>query len=393
MKRLAVLGSTGSIGSSTMAVVNAFPDDFEVSALAAGHNMDLLRRQAKACRPEMISVVKAEDARALAAEFPDIACVSGPRGLIEAASCESADMTVAAVAGSVGLEATMAAIRAGKDIALANKESLVVAGELMMAAAAKTGIHLLPVDSEHSAIHQAMRAGAPEAVSRLILTASGGPFRTWSAERLAHATVSEALDHPTWTMGRKITIDSATMMNKGLEIIEAHHLFGIPEDRIQVVVHPQSLVHSMVEYVDGSLIAQMAANDMRLPILHALSHPKRLPSPAPPLDLTTAPPMTFEAPDEGRFPSLVLAREALRAGGELPAVLNAANEVAVEAFLNGDCPFPAIASSVAAIVENWSGRNRPLENIEQALAVEEEARHLTKEHMRKYLCAGIGSEI
>ncbi len=392
MKQLAVLGSTGSIGSSVLAVIAAFPDEFEVSALAAGHNVDLLRQQVMAFRPEVVSVARAEDARVLAAAFPDITWVSGNDGLFEVASRGPSDMVVVALTGSAGLEPTLGAIRAGKDIALANKESLVVAGELIMEETAKAGVRLLPVDSEHSAIHQAMRVGPPETVSRLILTASGGPFRTWSIERMAHATVSDALDHPTWKMGRKISVDSATMMNKGLEIIEAHHLFDIDEERIQVLIHPQSLIHSIVEYVDGSLIAQIAVNDMQVPILHALSHPKRFPCPAAPLDLTTAPPLTFEAPDEVKFPALALARDVLRTGGELPAVLNAANEVAVGAFLEGCCPFPAIISSVSAVVDSWSRRNRPIASIEQALATDQEARQLTAEHMRKYLCAAIGSE-
>jgi 1-deoxy-D-xylulose-5-phosphate reductoisomerase len=301
-------------------------------------------------------------------------------------------MVVAALVGSVGLVPTIAAVRAGKDIALANKETLVVAGNLVMDEVRRADVSLLPVDSEHNAIHQALRVGPVGAAIKLILTASGGPFRLWSAEKMARATTEEALDHPTWRMGPKITIDSATMMNKGLEIIEAHHLFGFPEERIEVVVHPQSLVHSLVEYIDGTTIAQLAANDMRHPILYALSWPNRLQNQLPHLDLVGAPALTFEAPDEVRFPALGLARSALRAGGEMPAVLNAANEEAVSVFLEGRCALAAVAATVAKTLEDWDFRNRPLENLEQALAADREARDLARQNMRKYLVTGAGSE-
>jgi 1-deoxy-D-xylulose-5-phosphate reductoisomerase len=291
-------------------------------------------------------------------------------------------MVVAALVGAIGLVPTLEAIRAGKDIALANKETLVVAGALVMAEAAAAGVRLLPVDSEHNALHQGLRVGPVGAVKRLILTASGGPFRTWSAERIQQATVADALAHPTWKMGPKISVDSATMMNKGLEIIEAHHLFGLAEDRIAVVIHPQSLVHSLVEYVDGTLIAQLSVNDMRFPILYALSWPERLPSPLPPLDLVQAGQLTFEAPDPDRFPALELARQALRSGGEMPAVLNAANEVAVDAFLHGMLPFAGITATTGGILEVWEGRNRPLHSLEQALAADAEARRLAAERIR-----------
>ena len=393
MKRLAVLGSTGSIGSSTLEVADAFPGDFEIFGLAAGHDSGLFRQQITTHRPAVIAVARAEDARALATDFPDIECGWGTDGLTRVACCEKVDTVVAAMTGSSGLETIVSAIRASKNIALANKECLVVAGELMTNEAARAGIELLPVDSEHCAIHQALRAGPIETVSRLFLTASGGPFRRWSVEQTSRATVRDALDHPTWKMGRKISVDSATMMNKGFEIFEAHHFFGVPEDRIEILIHPQSLIHSMVEYVDGSVIAQLAVNDMKIPILHALSHPRRLASPLPPLDLTTTPPMTFEAPDLEKFPALRLARNVLQEGGELPAVLNAANEVAVEAFLDGCCPFPEIVASVTAIVDSWSARNRPLVDLDQALTADREARQLTTQYLRKYLGTAIGSEI
>ena len=392
MKTIAVLGSTGSIGTSTLSVVEAFPDRFQVVALAAGRNIELLREQVAHHKPQMVAVARAEDAQTLAKEFEETRFVDGLDGVEEVASFEAAQMVVSALVGSVGLAPTVAAIRAGKDIALANKETLVVAGALVMAEVEHAGINLLPVDSEHAALHQALATARPDSVARLILTASGGPFRTWSSKQIAEATVADALAHPTWKMGPKITIDSATMMNKGLEIIEAHHLFAMPEDLIDVVVHPESLIHSIVEFVDGSLISQMAPNDMRLPVLHALSWPDRLPHKMPGLDLLTAPPMTFEAPDEERFPSLRLARAALRAGGEMPAVLNAANEVAVAAFLDESCTLPAIVATIDATLDRWSARNRPLASIGQALAADKEARDVAKEELRKYLDAEVGSE-
>ena len=392
MKKIAVLGSTGSIGTSTLSVVNAFADHFQIVALAAGRNIELLRQQIAYHKPQLVAVAQAEDARTLAREFGDTRFVDGAEGVEEVASFETAQMVVSALVGSIGLAPTIAAIRAGKDIALANKETLVVAGGLVMAEVEQAGVHLLPVDSEHAALHQALGAASPDSVTRLILTASGGPFRTWSSKQIAEAKVADALAHPTWKMGPKITIDSATMMNKGLEIIEAHHLFAVPKDLIEVVIHPESLVHSIVEFVDGSLIAHMAPNDMRFPIFHALSWPDRLPKRMPGLDLLTAPPMNFEAPDEDRFPSLRLARAALHAGGEMPAVLNAANEVAVASFLEGLCSLPTIAATVDATLARWSARNRPLASIEQALAADREARVVAGEELRKYLHAEVGSE-
>jgi 1-deoxy-D-xylulose-5-phosphate reductoisomerase len=372
--------------------VEAFPDRFQIVALAAGRNVELLRSQVAHHKPQLVAVARAEDAKTLAREFGHTRFVDGLDGLEEVACFEAAQMVVSALVGSIGLAPTVAAIRAGKDIALANKETLVVAGGLVMAEVEQAGINLLPVDSEHAALHQALGDASPDNVTRLILTASGGPFRTWSPNRIAEANVADALAHPTWKMGPKISIDSATMMNKGLEIIEAHHLFALPEDHIDVVIHPESLIHSIVEFVDGALIAQMAPNDMRFPILHALSWPDRLPSRMPGLDLLAAPPMTFESPDEDRFPSLRLAREALRAGGEMPAVLNAANEVAVASFLDGLCSLPAIAASVEATLDRWSAHNSPLASIEQALAADREARDVAGEELRKYLGAEVGSE-
>ncbi len=384
MKRLSILGSTGSIGTSVLSVVESFPDRFTAVALAAGHNLETLRHQVRSFHPDLVSVAEPEAARALAGEFPDIRWVHGPHGLIEVACHPSADVVVGAVVGSAGLAPTLAAIEEGKDIALANKETLVVAGDLVVEAARKHGVQLLPVDSEHNAIHQALRVGPSTAVKRLILTASGGPFRTWSPERIRTAKVEDALAHPTWTMGPKITIDSATMMNKALEIIEAHHLFGMPSERIAVLIHPQSLVHSFVEYIDGTLIAQLSINDMRFPILYALAYPDRLPTPFAPLDLAIAPNLSFEAPDPSRFPALDLARTALDEGGEIPAVLNGANEAAVAAFLERRIPFPAIAEITAHVIDRWIPKNRPLTSIDQALAADREARTAATHLFMKY---------
>jgi len=393
MKRIAVLGSTGSIGSSTLAVIEDFSEHFEVVAIAAGSNLACLRDQLKRHHPAVVSVARAEDADSLRSEFPYLQILWGANGLEQIARHADADLVVVAVVGAIGLAPTLAALGAGRNVALANKETLVVAGDLVMDAARRAGVHLLPVDSEHSAIHRAMRGGPTEGVARLILTASGGPFWTWSLEAIKTATRDDALKHPTWRMGAKITIDSATMMNKGLEVIEAHHFFRVPEHKIDVVIHPQSLIHAMVEWTDGALTAQLSANDMRLPIAHALAWPEPLVEISPPLDLTALPALTFEAPDLERFPALGLARAALRAGGEMPAVLSAANEVAVAAFLDGRCPFPAVAATVSETLDAWSARNRPLVNFDQALAADAEARMLAADTIMKYGEPVHGSEI
>lgn len=390
MRRLAVLGSTGSIGTATLSVAEAMPDRFRVVGLAAGGNVELLRDQIARHRPRVVSVARREDADRLAGDVPaGTRVLSGADALDEVAGGSGADMLVAALVGSLGLRSTLSAIRAGVDVALANKETLVVAGELVMAEAEARRVRILPVDSEHNAIHQALAAGPREAVRRLLLTASGGPFRTWTRDRIRSATRDEALAHPTWKMGPKISVDSATMMNKGLEIIEAHHLFGVAPERIDVVVHPQSLVHSLVEYADGSLIAQLSTNDMRLPIQYALTWPERLPSAVPRLDLAAVGGLSFEPPDPDRFPALDLARRALETGGELPAVLNAANEVAVARFLDGGCAFGAIADTVAAVLDRWAGRNREATSLGQLLEADREARGLATQAVGKYgLSAG-----
>jgi 1-deoxy-D-xylulose-5-phosphate reductoisomerase len=374
VKALSILGSTGSIGRSTLSVVESFPERFQVVAMAAGRNLDLLRQQVRRHQPKLVAVADEKDGQALAGELSATRVVWGGDGLTEVACHPEAEMVMASLVGSVGLVPVIEAIRAGKAIALANKETLVSAGDLVMAEVAAAGVSLVPVDSEHNALHQALRVGPEGTVRRLLLTASGGPFRTWTAEQIHGATVDQALAHPTWQMGAKITIDSATMMNKGLEIIEAHHLFSMPEERIGVVVHPQSLVHSLVEYLDGTLIAQLSVNDMRFPIMYALGWPERLPTPLPALDLVEAGQLSFERPDPSRFPALELARQSLRAGGEMPAVLNAANEVAVQAFLERRISFPGITACIAGVMEEWQGRNLKLESLEQVLAADSEAR-------------------
>ncbi len=381
-KRIAVLGSTGSIGRSTLAVVEAFPERFQLVALAGGRNIELLVDQVHRHRPSIVSVADPKAAAELAELFPDTEVWQGSDGLGAVACHPDADIVVGAVVGSLGLAPTLAAIHAGKDIALANKETLVVAGELVMAAADRRQVRIIPVDSEHNAIHQALRVGPHGTARRLILTASGGPFRTWSRERMARATRADALAHPTWSMGPKITIDSATLMNKGLEIIEAHHLFGgLPVD---VIVHPQSIVHSLVEYIDGTQIAQLSINDMRFPILYALAWPERLPSPLGRLDLTSVGSLTFEPPDPDRFPALTLARTALEHGGAAPAVLNAANEVAVAAFLEGEISFSGITATVGSVLETLTAEQLPMASLDDALEADRRARERARSELAKY---------
>jgi 1-deoxy-D-xylulose-5-phosphate reductoisomerase len=348
---LAVLGSTGSVGEQTLAVAAAFPDRYRVVALAAGRNVAKLASQVRQHRPERVSVADAAGAAALrdALRGAPVEILVGESGLEELAAADS-DLVVSAIVGAAGLRPTLAAIRAGRDVALANKEALVTAGALVMREVRARGVSLLPVDSEHSAIFQALHGEPRENVRRLLLTASGGPFRTWSEERIARASVAEALDHPNWEMGPKITIDSATLMNKGLEVIEARWLFDVPPSRVDVVVHPQSIVHSLVEFVDSSLIAQLGLPDMRVPIAVALAWPERLPLELPRLDLAAIARLDFEVPDAKRFPCLELAYAALAGGEAAPAVLNAANEVAVAAFLAGGPGFPRVAATNAAVL-------------------------------------------
>jgi 1-deoxy-D-xylulose-5-phosphate reductoisomerase len=343
VRTLAILGSTGSIGRSALAVVDAHPSRLRVAALAAGDNAALLAEQSARYRPSMVALAFADAAdRFRAAGGQAEALVCGPEGLVAVATHPDVDIVLCASSGTAALEAVLAAIDAGKTIALANKEVLVMAGALVTAAARRKGVAILPVDSEHNAIHQCLHGRRHDEIRRLILTASGGPFRDLPLAALRTVGPEDALRHPTWQMGRKITIDSATLMNKGLEVIEAHWLFDVPVDRIEVVVHPQSIVHSMVELHDGSVIAQLGVTDMRLPIQYACSYPDRWEAALPRLDLTQAGRLDFHEPAHDRFPCLGLAYRALRAGGTAPVVLNAANEVAVASFLEARLSFTSI---------------------------------------------------
>ena len=376
-KGISILGSTGSIGTNVLRVVESFPGRFEVVGLAGGANVPLLAEQVARWRPRVVSVASAAGLEELRRRV-DLAGVEagvGQDGMVAVATHPEAGIVVASAVGAVGLVPTYRALEAGKDVALANKETLVMAGELMLAQSRARGGRLLPIDSEHCALHQCLQGCGAEHVRRLVLTASGGPFRRRPRETFAQITLAEALRHPTWNMGRKITIDSATLMNKGLEVIEAHWLFGQPAERIEVTVHPQSVVHSMVEFVDGSMLAQLGVTDMRLPIQYALSYPERWPAAIPSLDLTTARSLEFEPPDLERFPCLGLAFRALRAGGTAPAVLNAANEVAVAAFLGERLSFVGIPETIAAVLD--AHRTRPVTRLEDVLEADAWAREET----------------
>ena len=346
-RTIAILGSTGSIGRSTLEVIASFPDRFRVVYLSANKNIDLLCEQINKFRPKGVVVSDTERAAKLrSAVGTDVEILCGTGGLLDVVSRDDVDIVVSSLVGFAGLRPTLRAVEAGKDVALANKETLVVGGELIMGLVRAGGVRLLPVDSEHSAIFQCLQGEDPRTVERLVLTASGGPFLRVAREKFPAVTVAEALKHPTWRMGDKITIDSATLMNKGLEVIEAYWLFGIPPEKIEVVIHPQSMIHSMVEFVDGSMKAQLGIPDMKLPILYALAYPDRLPFSSRRVDFGTLREMTFHPPDMEKFECLPLAFRALRMGGTAPAVLNAANEVAVQMFLDGELPFSAIPSVI-----------------------------------------------
>ena len=346
-RKIAILGATGSIGKSTLDLVERNRERFEVTAVTAATNVEALADIARRTGARLAVVANESRYNDLAELLSDSDCcaAAGEAALIDAATDDS-DLVLAAIVGCAGLRPVMAAVEAGKIVALANKEALVTAGALMTDAAAESGATLLPVDSEHNAIFQCLAGGRAEDVSRIILTASGGPFRTSTSDAIAAATPAEAVAHPKWSMGAKISVDSATLMNKGLELIEAHYLFGLPSRLLDVVIHPQSVVHSMVEYVDGSVLAQLGSPDMRIPIAYALAWPERISTPAERLDLTRIASLDFEAPDLHRFPALRLAREALEEGGSAPVILNAANEVAVASFLAGAIKFPEIATVV-----------------------------------------------
>ena len=356
MKKVSILGATGSIGKSTLDLVERSPEDFEVVALTASVNAAALADAARRTRAKL--AVIADESRL--PELEDALQGSGCRAAtgadaLDEAAAGDADLVMAAIVGCAGLRSTMAAVEAGKTVALANKEALVTAGELMTKAAQRSGATLLPVDSEHNAIFQSLAGSRIEHVSRIILTASGGPFRTASDETIRNATPAQAVAHPNWSMGAKISVDSATLMNKGLELIEAHYLFGLPSERINILIHPQSVIHSLVEYIDGSVLAQLGSPDMRIPIAYALAWPDRMPTPAQRLDLAAISRLDFAEPDTERFPALRLARKALEAGGSAPAVLNAANEVAVATFLDGKIAFPDISRLVGAALQDNDG--------------------------------------
>ena len=378
MKRLSILGSTGSIGVNTLHIVSQFPERFKVVSLSAGLNTQLLKRQILQFRPKIVSVLNKELSETLQRELPNVPVeiVHGIEGLIQVATHPEVDQVVSALVGAVGLIPTLSAIKTGKLIALANKESLVMAGKIMMEEARRNHVQILPVDSEHSAIFQALLGHREEDVHRLILTASGGPFRNLPLSRLHEVTVKEALNHPHWAMGKKITIDSASLMNKGLEVIEAHWLFNIPIEKIVVLIHPQSVVHSMVEYIDGSIVAQMGITDMKIPISYALSFPERLNLNLPPLDLSKSEALTFAPPDSQRFPCLQLAYQSIEIGETMPAILNAANEVVVNAFLEGSLKFTEIPLLLQRVMEEHEVK--PVHTIEDILKADHWARERAK---------------
>ena len=383
MRHIAILGSTGSIGRSTLSVVDSYPDRFEVVSLAAGKNLDAAFDQACRWKPKLVSVAEAKDAEALRARlrsagFTATDVTHGPAGTVKVATHPDADFVVSAIVGVAGLEATYEAVRAGKTVGLANKECLVAAGELITAEARRQGKPLLPIDSEHNAVHQCLRGGRMEEVERIWLTASGGPFLNTPRSQFASITVQQALNHPTWKMGQRITIDSATLMNKGFEVIEACRLFHVPAEKVQVMVHPQSTIHSMVEFVDGSILAQFSVTDMRLPILYALTYPERIQSDLrfPVMDLRH---LDFSVPDMDKFPCLGLAYESAQAGGAKPVALNAADEVAVAAFLERTIGFSDIPRIVSGVLAETRSRN--FESIKEVLRADAEARQTAREHV------------
>ena len=373
MKRVILLGSSGSIGESTCKVARALPKKMKIVGLAVAKSTDRLLEQAQEFGVKALAVSDAQAAENVKNRLPSGAkFYSGPDGLTRMVEDTQADMVLVAIVGTAGLAPALAALQSGKDLAVASKEILVLAGSAVMAEAKKKGKQILPVDSEHNAIFQCLHGANGKEVRKVILTASGGPFRQSSSQEMEKVTVAQALKHPTWSMGKKITIDSATMFNKGLEMIEAHWLFGLPMSRVDVVVHPQSIVHSMVEFIDGSVLAQLSVTDMCFPIQYAVTYPERMPSGLPPLDLAKLGNLSFEAPDEKRFPALRLAREAGEAGGTLPGVFNAANEVAVEAFLEGRISFPRIWGMVESVMQEHRTEKNP--NLDSIVAADQWAR-------------------
>jgi 1-deoxy-D-xylulose-5-phosphate reductoisomerase len=380
LKRIAILGSTGSIGQSTLSIVEKYPDRFAVASLAAGRNVDAAFEQCRRWRPQVVSMATDELARSLElrlkqAGITGVEVVYGTAGTVRVATIPGVDFVVSAIVGVAGLEATYAAVQAGKPVGLANKEAMVAAGEILVAASRAKGVPLLPIDSEHNAIHQCMRAGEKPEIRRIWLTASGGPFRNLPLSEFEKITVEQALRHPTWVMGRRITIDSATMLNKGLEIIEACRLFDLPPSAVKVTVHPQSTVHSLVEYIDGSILAQISVTDMRLPILYAMSYPERVESDLT-FDMAALGRLDFSPPDFDRFPCLRLAYEAAERGGAHAIALNASDEIAVEAFLEGAISFPAVARTIEGVLEAIP-ESHPA-TIREVLVLDEQAREMAR---------------
>jgi 1-deoxy-D-xylulose-5-phosphate reductoisomerase len=390
MRRIAILGSTGSIGRSTLSVVESYPNRFQIVALAAGANLDAAFEQAQRWRPQLVSMAAERDADLLRARLKqaglgEIEVVHGPAGAVRVATHSAVDFVVSAIVGVAGLEATYEAVKAGKTVGVANKECLVAAGELITAEARRQGKPLLPIDSEHNAVHQCLRGGRMEEVERIWLTASGGPFLNTPSSEFPNITVEQALNHPTWKMGKRITIDSATLMNKGFEVIEACRLFHIPPGKVEVLVHPQSTIHSMVEFIDGSILAQFSVTDMRLPILYALTYPERIQSDMR-FPVGNLRHLDFRPPDMNKFPCLRLAYEAAEAGGARTVALNAADEVAVAAFLEGSIAFDEIPRIIEeAVSASNSGK---LGSIEEVLQADAEARRYTRERVVK--CSRVG---
>lgn len=385
MKRIAILGSTGSIGHSTLNICESYPDRFQVVALAAGANLEAVLAQCLRWKPKVVSVASEQDAQRLRSRLQSegldgIEVAHGSAGTVKVSTHPEVDFVVSAIVGVAGLEATYEAVKAGKTVGLANKECLVAAGELITAEARRQGKPLLPIDSEHNAVHQCMRGGRLEEVRSVWLTASGGPFLNTPKEQFASITVEQALNHPTWKMGKRITIDSATLMNKGFEVIEACRLFHIPSAQVRVIVHPQSTIHSMVEFVDGSILAQLSVTDMRLPILYALTYPERVPSELN-FDVLQLKRLDFAPPDLEKFPCLRLAYAAAEEGGAKPIALNAADEVAVAAFLSGEISFNEIATTIEAVL----GETKQVhpESIKEVLACDSESRRLARQFIAR----------
>ena len=382
IKKISVLGSTGSIGTQTLEIAR-YNQDIGITALAAGSNVELLEKQVREFHPKIACLWKEEAARELKRRIRDldVKVVSGMEGLMEAACEPEAQIVVTAVVGMIGIRPTIAAMEAGKDIALANKETLVTAGHIIMPLAKEKGVKILPVDSEHSAIFQCLQGAGENRIHKILLTASGGPFRGWTRKQMERVQVEDALKHPNWSMGRKITIDSSTMVNKGLEVMEAHWLFDVDMDQVQVVIQPASVIHSMIEYEDGAVIAQLGTPDMKLPIQYALYYPERRFLPGDRLDFTKLKEITFDEPDMETFRGLKLAYEAGKAGGSLPTVFNAANELAVSLFLEKKIPYLAITDLIQGAMENHKRKAAP--NVDQILAAEQEAYDFIRETLRK----------